>query len=257
MDVMEKKIRLDKYLADLNYGTRSEIKANIKKGQALVNGEKITSSDYKVLPSQDKVMYMGEDVSYVDKEYYMLNKPQNVVSATRDDKYQTVLDLIDQKKRKDLFPVGRLDIDTEGLLIITNDGMLSHQLLSPKKHVSKTYFAKVAGKVTKEHISLFKEGLKVDEEFQALPADLVIKESSENESEILLTICEGKFHQVKRMFEAIGCKVTYLKRISMGSLKLDEALKLGEYRPLTKSCSSFRRDWDWEQRRKARSYTGA
>ena len=131
---MEKKIRLDKYLADLNYGTRSEIKANIKKGQALVNGEKITSSDYKVLPSQDKVMYMGEDVSYVDKEYYMLNKPQNVVSATRDDKYQTVLDLIEQKKRKDLFPVGRLDIDTEGLLIITNDGMLSHQLLSPKKH---------------------------------------------------------------------------------------------------------------------------
>lgn len=231
---MEKKIRLDKYLADLNYGTRSEIKANIKKGQALVNGEKITSSDYKVLPSQDKVMYMGEVVSYVDKEYYMLNKPQNVVSATRDDKYQTVLDLIEQKKRKDLFPVGRLDIDTEGLLIITNDGMLSHQLLSPKKHVSKTYFAKVAGKVTNEHISLFKEGLKVDEEFQALPADLVIKESSENESEILLTICEGKFHQVKRMFEAIGCKVTYLKRISMGSLKLDEALKLGEYRPLTK-----------------------
>ena len=162
----------------------------------------------------------------------MLNKPSGVVSATTDSKDKTVLDLIDNKKRKDLFPVGRLDKDTEGLLLITNDGEMAHRLLSPKKHVDKVYYAKIEGVVTEEDQKAFAEGVSLGSGEKAKPADLEILVSDEI-SEIRLTIQEGKFHQVKRMFESVNKKVIYLKRLSMGSLILDETLKLGEYRKLT------------------------
>ncbi len=162
----------------------------------------------------------------------MLNKPAGVVSATRDPKEPTVLDLILDKRRKDLFPVGRLDKDTEGLLLITNDGALSHSLLSPRKHVDKTYYAKVEGLVTEEHVRLFAQGVDLGEEKPALPAVLEIQEAGET-SLVLVTLREGRYHQVKRMFQALGCEVRYLKRLSMGSLRLDESLKPGEYRKLT------------------------
>jgi len=163
----------------------------------------------------------------------MLNKPSGVVSATEDARYTTVVDLIRDKKRKDLFPVGRLDKDTEGLLLITNDGQLSHRLLSPRKHVDKTYYAQVAGRVTKEDAEAFREGVNIGtEEKEEWTRPEILK--SEEVSEIRLTIQEGKYHQVKRMFQAVGKEVLYLRRESMGSLKLDETLKPGEYRPLTK-----------------------
>ena len=169
-------------------------------------------------------------------EYYMLNKPSGVVSLTEDARCTTVVDLIRDKKRKDLFPVGRLDKDTEGLLLITNDGQLSHRLLSPRKHVDKTYYAQVAGRVTKEDAEAFREGVNIgteEKEEWTRPGVLEILKSEEV-SEIRLTIQEGKYHQVKRMFQAVGKEVLYLRRESMGSLKLDETLKPGEYRPLTK-----------------------
>ena len=178
------------------------------------------------------MFYQGQMVAYAEYEYYMLNKPAGVVSATEDKKDSTVLDLIDEKQRKDLFPVGRLDKDTEGLLLITNDGELAHQLLSPKKHVDKVYFARIDGKVTEEDRRRFAEGLEIGEEKLTLPAYLEILKSEEI-SEIRLTIREGKFHQVKRMFHAVGKEVIYLKRLQMGSLVLDPRLALGEYRELT------------------------
>ena len=162
----------------------------------------------------------------------MLNKPAGVVSATEDPRDKTVIDLIEDRRRKDLFPAGRLDKDTEGLLLITNDGALAHDLLSPKKHVDKKYYAKIEGTVTEEDVELFEKGVDIGEKRATLPAVLTILSSGE-ESEITLTIREGKFHQVKRMFEAVGKKVTYLKRLSMGSLVLDEKLLPGEYRKLT------------------------
>lgn len=225
-------IRLDKYLADMQIGTRSLVKEYIKKGRIKVNNNIIMSPNEKVDLNTDTILFDGVEVSYDEYEYYMLNKPNGVLSATMDKKAQTVLDLIDQKKRKDLFPVGRLDKDTEGLLLITNDGELAHKLLSPKKHVDKVYYAKVAGKVLPEHITLFKEGVYIEREIKTMPADLVILKSG-IESECELTIHEGKFHQVKRMFESIGTEVTYLKRLSMGNLLLDTDLAPGEYRKLT------------------------
>lgn len=163
----------------------------------------------------------------------MLYKPAGVLSATRDKKASTVLDLIEDKKRKDLFPVGRLDKDTEGLLLITNDGELAHRLLSPKHHVSKVYFARVDGMITEDMVEQFAKGIEIDEEFTALPAQMKVLQAGECESEAELTIYEGKFHQVKRMFEAVGLTVTYLKRLSMGSLILDESLGKGGYRLLS------------------------
>lgn len=232
MDVVKEQLRLDKYLADMGVGTRSEVKNYIRKGRISVNGQVEKSSDRKINISLDQVTFDQNSIGYVSYEYFMLNKPGGVVSATTDNTSKTVIDLIDGALRKDLFPVGRLDKDTEGLLVITNDGGLSHRLLSPKKHVSKVYYAKVKGRVTKEDIALFKKGLVISEDFVALPADLVILHSGEI-SEIELTIYEGKFHQVKRMFEAVDKEVIYLKRLSMGKLTLDEKLPVGEYRRLT------------------------
>lgn len=216
----------------MGLGTRSEIKNKIKQGQVVLNGEMEKRPERKVNPVMDRVTVNGEEIHYISYEYYMLNKPSGYVSATSDITYPTVLDLIVDKKRKDLFPVGRLDLDTEGLLLITNDGALSHQLLSPKKHVTKTYYAKIEGRVTKEDVVKFKEGLDIGEDALTLPAELVIQKEDEV-SEIEVTITEGKFHQIKRMFEAVGKKVLFLKRLSMGNLVLDETLSLGAYRPLT------------------------
>lgn len=227
-------LRIDKYLADMGIGTRSEVKQYIRKKQVQINGNYPKGPEQKVDPEQDIIFFQGKAISYIEMEYFMLNKPAGCVSATTDAKHKTVLDYIDTKKRKDLFPVGRLDIDTEGLLLITNDGALAHELLSPKKHVAKTYYAKVEGCVTSEDVVQFEKGVDIGEERLTLPAELkILTVSPEDISEIELTIMEGKFHQVKRMFEAVGKKVIYLKRISMGDLVLDEALQPGEYRKLT------------------------
>ena len=225
-------VRLDKYLADMGVGTRSEVKEKVRKGRVEVNGQVVRQADMKVDTNADVICFDGERVGYVHYEYYMLHKPAGVISATEDKHATTVIDLIDSKKRKDLFPVGRLDKDTEGLLLITNDGDLTHQLLSPKKHVSKIYYAKINGRVTKKDVAMFSKGLVVDDTLTAMPADLTIITSGD-ESEVLLEIQEGKFHQVKRMFEAVGKEVTYLKRMTMGPLTLDDSLEKGAYRELT------------------------
>ena len=227
-------MRLDKYLAEMGVGTRQEVKKQIRQGKAAVNGTVVKAADTKIDETNDEVTICGRNISYVSYEYYMLNKPAGVVSATEDRRDTTVIDLIKEKKRKDLFPVGRLDKDKEGLLLITNDGDLAHRLLAPKKHVDKVYYAKIDGMVTEEDVKRFAEGIDIgaEEEEMTRPAKLDIMKSAE-ESEIRLTIHEGKFHQVKRMFLAVGKEVTYLKRERMGTLCLDENLKPGEYRLLT------------------------
>lgn len=231
MDVVM--IRLDKYLADMGVGTRSEVKKYVKQGKISVDGQVVKSADIKIDIETQSVMYQGQLVGYEEFEYYMLHKPAGVVSATTDAKDKTVIDLITDKKRKDLFPVGRLDKDTEGLLLITNDGDMAHRLLAPKKHVDKVYYAKIDGRVTEEDVIAFREGVSIGQGEVAKPAKLEILKADEI-SEIYVTIQEGKFHQVKRMFHTIGKEVLYLKRLSMGSLVLDESLPLGAYRKLTR-----------------------
>lgn len=229
-------IRLDKYLADMGCGTRQEVKKLIRSGQVSVDGTVVKKPETKVEQTVQEVCLNGEKVGYESFEYYMLNKPAGVISATEDRSCQTVVDLIKEKKRKDLFPVGRLDKDTEGLLLITNDGELAHRLLSPKKHVDKCYFARVSGKVTENDVRSFENGVNIGSLEQpeiTMPGKLEIIISDEI-SQIRLTIQEGKFHQVKRMFQAVGKEVIYLKRLRMGTLVLDENLSIGEYRPLTK-----------------------
>ena len=227
-------MRIDKYLAEMGQGTRSEIKKLIRSGRVMVDGETVKKPELKIDENTQRVSLEGKQIGYAKKEYYMLHKPAGVISATKDDRDKTVLDLITDKKRNDLFPVGRLDKDTEGLLLITNDGDLAHRLLAPKKHVDKVYYAKIDGMVTEEDVKRFAEGIDIgaEEEEMTRPAKLDIMKSAE-ESEIRLTIHEGKFHQVKRMFLAVGKEVTYLKRERMGPLCLDENLKPGEYRLLT------------------------
>ena len=227
------KLRIDKYLADMGIGTRTEIKNYIKRGMVSINGQMIKSSSEKVDTQIDKVQYNGQEILYLEYEYFILNKPAGVISASEDKKTITVIDLIEEKQRDDLFPVGRLDKDTEGLLLITNDGMLAHNLLSPKKHVDKTYYVETDGELNNEHIRMFKEGLHVEEDFVALPATLEIIEAETEGSKAYLTIREGKFHQVKKMMLAVNNTVTYLKRISMGPLKLPSDLECGSYRRLT------------------------
>lgn len=227
-------MRIDKFLTELGIGTRSEVKKILKNGQVLVNGVIVKKPDEKINEIEDVVTYKGDILCYQQFEYYMFHKPAGCVTAVTDALHKTVMDYMKDLKRKDLNPVGRLDIDTEGLLLITNDGMLSHELLSPAKHVPKTYYAKIDGIVTEEDVIQFAAGLDIGEKKLTKPAALKIL-ASDTISEIELTISEGKFHQVKRMFEAIGKKVIYLKRISMGSLVLDENLKAGTYRMLTEA----------------------
>ncbi|MBU0905011.1 MAG: pseudouridine synthase [Planococcaceae bacterium] len=226
-------MRLDKLLSNMGYGSRKEIKIIVKSKAVEVNGKVAKDVSMHVDSEKDEILVSGEKVIYTEFIYLMMNKPPGVISATEDKKDQTVIDLlepIDQHFQP--FPVGRLDKDTEGLLLITNDGHLTHQLLSPKKHVPKLYFAVIDGMVTEEDIVRFKEGVILEDGYLTKPGDLTILRSGET-SEIELVITEGKFHQVKRMFEAVGKRVTYLKRLKMGSLELDSTLELGQYRPLT------------------------
>lgn len=225
-------MRLDKYLSNMGIGTRSEVKKAIGYGKVLVNDEVIKKSDFKINEETDVIKAYGKVVGFKEYLYFMLNKPAGVVTATEDKKEKTVLDIIQHKRKNSLFPVGRLDKDTEGLLILTNDGQLSHRLLSPKKHVDKIYYAKIRGLVTREHVKQFGEGVTLEDGYTTMPAELKILSASED-SEIEITIREGKYHQIKRMFEAVGCRVTYLKRIQMGGLKLDNNLNVGRYRELT------------------------
>ena len=230
---MSKKQRIDKVLSNLGYGSRSELKKICKNGLVKVNGKVINNPGVQVDVENDEIIFDGEKVTYKEFIYLMLNKPDGYITATFDKRDPIVLDLID---KEDLvfepFPVGRLDKDTEGLLVLTNDGQLAHRVLSPKKHVPKTYYAKIEGVVTEEDIKAFAKGVTLDDGYETMPAELVILKSDEI-SEIELTIHEGKFHQVKRMFESVDKKVIYLKRLSMGKLQLDENLALGEYRELT------------------------
>ena len=230
---MAKKLRIDKILSNLGYGSRAELKVYCKKGMVKVNDKVISNPGTQVDTDVDKIEFNNEVVNYREFVYIMMNKPDGYLSATFDKRDPIVLDLIDSSYLAfEPFPVGRLDKDTEGLLVLTNDGQLAHRVLSPKKHVPKTYYAKIEGRVTEEDIKAFEQGVTLDDGYETMPAQLKIIESGE-QSEIELTIHEGKFHQVKRMFESVGKKVVYLKRLSMGKLMLDENLGLGEYRELT------------------------
>ena len=233
-------LRLDKVLSNMGYGTRSELKKLAKQGYITVNGKMVKDPGAHVDPYRDVIELDGERILYREFIYLMLHKPPGVVSATEDNRDRTVLDLLEPEELIfKPFPVGRLDKDTEGLLLLTNDGKLAHELLSPKKHVPKTYEADVAGAVNEEDVVQFSKGVTLEDGYVTLPAELVILSVEDTESgplsKISLTIHEGKFHQVKRMFEAVGKKVTYLKRVSMGRLVLDETLELGQYRELTES----------------------
>ena len=255
--VMAKLMRLDKYLAEMNKGSRTQIKDAAKKGRIQVNGAVEKKTERKIDPDTDEVSFDGTPVRYRAMEYIMLYKPQGVISATEDKRHKTVIDLLTGENRSDLFPVGRLDIDTEGLLLLTNDGDLTNRLLAPGKHVDKVYFARIAGTLPDTAVEQMAAGLTLNDGTPVMPgkleilkqwtgqtrqkaleqfsADAETADSAEANAgaEILLTIQEGKFHQVKRMFEALGCHVVFLKRLSMGRLKLDPDLKPGEYRALT------------------------
>lgn len=226
-------MRLDKFLAEVGLGSRKEVKQLIKKGQITVN-QQIEKSDKKQIdPEKDSIVFQGEPLHYQEFYYFILHKPAGVVSATEDKRDQTVMDLFSASDyRSDLFPVGRLDKDTEGLLLITNDGQLAHELLSPKKHVEKEYFAEIDGVMTTEDQKCFVAGITLDGEL-TLPAELLIDETTEEKSKVRIILHEGKFHQVKRMVKACGKEVTYLKRIRMGNLTLPKDLDKGTYRPLT------------------------
>ena len=224
-------MRLDKFLVELGVGSRKEVKELVKKGSVKINNQPIKNSEYKIDEENDKV-YLNDNLLVYEKfVYLMLNKPAGVVSATFDKKDKTVLDLINEYKHLNLFPFGRLDKDSEGLLIISNDGKLAHELLSPKKHVDKKYYVDVQGLVTEEDIKKFKEGIILDDGYLCKSSALEIIESGET-SKCYVTISEGKFHQVKRMFESVNKKVIYLKRITFGNITLDVNLKLGQYRKL-------------------------
>ena len=226
--------RIDKILSNLGYGTRKDLKKIVKNGMVQVNGITIKDSAMKVDPEKDKIVINGEEIFYREFIYLMMNKPAGVISATFDNNDETVIDLLEVEHQVfEPFPVGRLDKDTVGLLLLTNDGDLNHRLISPKWKVDKVYFAKINQKVTEEDIEKFKHGITLDDGYRCKEAILEIQKASEEGSEIVLTIQEGKFHQVKRMFEAVGKKVTYLKRIEFGTLPLDEDLEEGEYRELT------------------------
>ncbi|MBM7621389.1 16S rRNA pseudouridine516 synthase [Bacillus tianshenii] len=226
-------MRLDKLLANSGYGTRKEVKKLLKTGVVKVDGKVVKDAKVHVEPEEQEVTVLDDVVEYREFIYLMMHKPPGFLSATEDHRQETVVDILQEEdKIFEPFPVGRLDKDTEGFLLLTNDGQLAHQLLSPKKHVPKTYYAKIDGEVTEEDIASFREGVTLDDGYETLPAELKIL-SAGPQSEIEVTIVEGKFHQVKRMFQAVGKTVTYLKRLSMGPLELDPDLELGEYRELT------------------------
>lgn len=226
--------RLDKVLSNLGYGTRKEIKQVAKKGLIKVNGQIVKDNGMQVDPEVDRISINGEEIFYRKYIYLMMNKPDGVISATFDNRDETVIDLLEIEHQVfNPFPIGRLDKDTVGLLLLTNDGELNHRLISPKWKVDKIYYAKIDKLVTDSDIKKFESGITLDDGYICKEAKLEIIKASEEGSEVMLTIQEGKFHQVKRMFEAVDKKVTYLKRVEFGTLKLDEDLEEGEYRELT------------------------
>ncbi len=236
-------MRLDRFLANSGLGTRKEVKDILKKRKIKVNGDIITDGSTHIKENSDIVKYNEEVVIYKPFIYIMMNKPEGVICATEDKEHKTVIDLLKNRySTYSLFPVGRLDIDTEGLLILTNDGILAHKVLSPNRHVGKKYFVKLRDPLTAEDIGKLEGGIELEEGFVTKDAKVEIIENSNepvnkstgerNLSTACITISEGKYHQVKRMFKAVGNKVKYLKRIQMGDLELDDSLKLGEYREL-------------------------
>ena len=224
-------MRLDKMLAHAGYGSRKEVKEYIRKGYVMVNGNVVCDDDFKVDEINDEVVIADNNVNYEKMIYLLLNKPDGYVSATYDNYDPTVLDLIDGYEKRNIFPVGRLDKDTVGLLLITNDGDMAHRLLSPKKHVDKKYYLKYDGKVPKNVCKLFENGITLDDGYKCMPAKFI--DLGNNEAHIIIK--EGKFHQVKRMMNEVGCEVVYLQRVEFGPLKLDDSLEEGEYRHLTES----------------------
>jgi len=229
-------MRLDKFLVACAVGSRTEVKNFLKAGRVTVNGKKEKSAKLQIDEERDEILFDGQVLEYEEFVYYMMNKPKGVISATEDPKHRTVLDLLDDiAQSKEVFPVGRLDIDTHGLLLLTNDGQLAHALLSPKRHVDKTYQAQVKGIMTQEDVEIFAKGIPL-KDFTCQPArlELVSIDTEKNQSQIRVTIAEGKFHQVKRMVAYCGKEVVDLQRLTMGTLVLDENLQRGEWRRLTK-----------------------
>lgn len=229
-----KKERLDKILASQNLWSRKDIQNLIRKGFVKVNKETVTQKDLKIDPEQNEIKVNNEVLNYKKFIYIMMNKPAGVISASRDPKMQTVIDLVPESlKRKDLFPAGRLDRDTEGLIIITNDGEFAHKILLPKKQIYKTYLAIIDSEVTEKVVGIFKEGIELKDGTKCLPADLEVLKSEVN-SLVKIKICEGKFHQIKNMFKSLNMNVIYLKRIKIGGLALDKDLNYGECKELNK-----------------------
>ncbi len=222
-------MRLDKMLAHLGYGSRKEVKEFIRKGYVMVNGETITNDDFKVDEENDEIIFLDQELHYEKMLYFILNKPEGYVSATYDSRDPIVLDLIDGHENRGLFPVGRLDKDTTGLLLISNDGKLAHKLLSPTKHVDKVYELTFSGTFKPAYHKYFAEGITLDDGYKCMPATFELLEPNKGR----ITIKEGKYHQVKRMMQALGMEVLTLKRIEFGPISLPSDLKLGEYRELT------------------------
>ena len=229
-------MRLDKFLANSGIGTRKEVKIILKKGKIKVNEKIVKDAKMQVDEIKDDVKIEGEKITYKPFVYIMMNKPSGVISATEDGKHKTVIDLLCEKyKNYKVFPVGRLDIDTEGLLLLTNDGVLAHNLLSPKKHVDKKYYVELKEPLTIEKKKILENGIKLEENFVTKKAKIEIIDKDEDieVNWVFITISEGKFHQVKRMSKFVENEVLYLKRVKMGKLLLPEDLKLGEYRELS------------------------
>lgn len=235
--------RLDKVLSNLGYGSRKEVKALVKAGKVEIDGKVANDSGMQIQPEKVEIKVSGKEVLYKKYIYIMMNKPQGVISATFDNYDKTVIDLLDVDAAVfNPFPVGRLDKDTVGLLLLTNDGELNHKLISPNWHVDKKYYAEIDKKVTNEDIEKFKKGIVLDDGYKCMEAKLEIINASEDDSEVYVIIQEGKFHQVKRMFESVGKKVVFLKRVSFGPLLLDESLEEGEWRELFEEELNFLRD---------------
>ena len=239
MEAFMSQMRLDKWLADAGAGTRSQVKEYLKKGRIRVNGETVKKPETKISEETDEVSFDGKILSRPGLAWYMFHKPAGCITAARNGRTETVMDFFAEAPEKDLAPVGRLDKDTEGFLLITNDGPLNHFLLARGRHVEKTYYVRAAGTLFPEAEKRFLEGLDIGDEKPTLPAELKILKQDGTDTELLLTLKEGRFHQVKRMVQAAGAEVTYLKRISFGGLPLDEDLEKGEYRSLTEEEVKF------------------
>ena len=235
INIRGEKLRLDRFLANQGCGSRSEVKRLIRTGKVMVNNLLAREEGLQIQPGLDRVVCLGAEITYQEFTYLILNKPAGVISATEDSRQPTVIDLLDRKYRqRGLFPVGRLDKDTEGLLILTNNGELGHELLAPKKHVAKRYFARISGEVTDQDQQAFREGIVLADGGRTLPAELEILQNGAS-TEVNVVIYEGKFHQIKRMFHALGKEVLYLKRLAMGELQLDPAIEPGGYREMTEA----------------------